>query len=235
MPSPERNETEGYLFERGTLSFPIMGNDPHNAYGSMPSGDYFTVKDTNISFYDKETHLKYKTYIDNVSEPHVDIFRTWWGYYEIFSVDFVDGIIKDTEFYSRTEFSRSTLSDVSIEGCVFDNVSFVECEFDNTTFVNCRFINCRFHKSSLTNTVFLECDFVESRFNECEISGRIINSYISINFTYCQMYTNLFENCRHDKCDNWGCYYPFYEEYGISESWVHHINDIEFNSMLNHE
>lgn len=235
MPEPERNETEGYVIQRGTLSIPMMGDDPHNAYSSMPTGEYFTIKDTNIAIYDKETHLKYKTYMNDVSESCVDIFKTWWGYYQIYSVDFIDGVIKDTEFYSRTEFYRSTLIDVSIEECVFDNISFVGCEFDNTTFVNCKFIHCKFNKSNFTNTVFLACDFTESTFYECEISGRIIDSHINVNFTYCQMYTNLFENCRHDKCDNWGCYYPFYEEYGISRSWVHHIKDVEFNAMLNRE
>jgi hypothetical protein len=37
MPSPKRNEVEGYLTQRGPLSIPILIEDPHNAYNSIPT------------------------------------------------------------------------------------------------------------------------------------------------------------------------------------------------------
>jgi len=232
---PIKNEKEGYVIQKGTLSIPLMGDDPYNVYSSMPTGEYFTIKDIDILIYNKKLHKKFRKYHKNGNITTVDVFETWWGYYEIYRVVFVNSVIKNTNFHKRINFNKSSFHDTSIENCIFDKITFDTCLFEYTTIVDCQFISCQFKHTNLINTVFLQCKFNESTFNNCKISGRMIECDIIIDFKYCEMYKNLFEKCNHIKCDNWDCYYPYYEEYSIGKSWVHYIKDEEFNKMLTRE
>lgn len=228
---PVKILSEGYQVQKGSLSIPMMEQDPHNVYNNMPTGNYFTLKDINIAIYNQELHEQYKQFHENRVYNWVDVFQTWWGYYESSHVHFNQCYIQDSDI--SVAFFKVTFNETTIENVHFKRVDFENCKFIHTTFVNCQFENCKFKGCTFNCTVFLNCD-IKSLIKTCHLSGRFIRCDLNITFEYTEMWPNLFEDCVATGTQ-WGCYYPFIEKHKNHTSFQHHFTNKEFANLLNKE
>lgn len=128
----EREKTleEGYDFYKTTISIPMMTEDPHDVYNSIHTGNYCTLKDVKFASYDALLHKKYKQFYNNQVYNNVDVFQTWWGYYEMRHVDFNQCYIQNTDI--DVYFFKIQFNDTTIENVNFKNMNFEHCQMTHT-------------------------------------------------------------------------------------------------------
>jgi len=167
---PKRDKKEGYDFKKTTIQFPMMTEDPNNAYSNICTG-YTKPITTKFAAYDKELHKKYKLYFNSLDYKEADVFDN-----TIYNVDFNESVISSTNF-DTLKLSRTQFNDVELRQSNFNKVRLLAVDFNKcyveecniidsnvsfesgAKFINTVFQNVKFNDSIIQRTIFVNCTF----------------------------------------------------------------------------
>lgn len=218
QPEPYRISSEGYLRQYGPIS--------------IQTGEYNINLKTNFSYYDEKLHQTYKKYYSNQSFNSVDVFKTYWGNYEIYCVEFNQSVIQSSQmndYFHKVIFSNCTIEDVRF------STNFTKSKFINTVFNKCHFAICLFDHHVFENVTFTDCVINHSNMKMCDLSVKFVNcQFNNSSFNYCNIDHLIFNGCKDINVYQHGCHYNKKQSDDIL-TYQHHITNEEFNELLNNE
>jgi uncharacterized protein YjbI with pentapeptide repeats len=143
--NPKASEKEGYQSTIVDLNFPIIEDDPNNAYSSICTGYSEPIKGITFNYYDEDLHVKFRQYIDNGCFDNAVVYDD-----EIYLVNFNDCTFINTNLdvdMFKVEFRDTILENITtygeFENCNLNNVKFVNSVINNT-FRECKLKNVNF-------------------------------------------------------------------------------------------
>lgn len=90
-------------------------------------------------------------------------------------------LINDTEAFNKEvknfdyDLSEMDLSNLTIEGAIFNNVDLSSSSFSDSQLTEVKFINCDLTSVDFTRTKIIECNFSESILNGADFSYSTVN------------------------------------------------------------
>ena len=95
--------------------------------------------------------------------------------------ELVDLLINDVEAFNKAvssddyDLSETDLSNLTIEGAIFNNVDLTSSSFSDSQLTDVKFINCDLTSVDFTRTKIIECNFSESILNGADFSYSTVN------------------------------------------------------------
>ena len=182
----------------------------------------------NVCYYDQKLHQLYKKYYANQHYQHVDVFKTYFGHYEIYCVNFDQSIIQSSQI--KDDLHKVNFSDTTIEDVHF-STNFIKSSFNNTIFKHCVFSICLFNQCQFKNVIFENCQIHFSHMKHCHLNTTFTNTpFKNTSFSYCHLDTT-FTRCTYDNVYQHGCTTNKHDIHSLSTSFTCSLSDHDFNKM----
>lgn len=203
LPQPEKDLSEGYDFQLTEISFPMMGDDPYNAYSSIKIGQTKPIKSM-FAAYDKTLHYKHREIVKNIKYNQGHVYKSYWSHDEIYCVTF-NSVVMKSNVFTQINFISVNCNKTVFTDCIFINMRFTQGILKNSEFMNCSFSKCEFDNINFIDTIFTKCVFIRPyfrnsnlyvTFNECILDDCIFQSSLLPIDKY-----NLFNECKMEKYD----------------------------------
>lgn len=185
---PKSTKKEGYRKTKWNMSFPMMEQDPHNAYSHVCTGWSKPIKEVDFQYYDQKLHEQYKKYVNGGCFNQAVIYSNSFTN-AIYLVDF------ENCTFIKTNLNMELIK-VKLLNSTFNDGKIIGHEIINSNIISGKFIN------SEINTTFKDCKLKDVTFENCNVKiNNIYSCYENVTFIDCTVKHNIIEY-KHPKEDS---------------------------------